>query len=82
MKEAVSWMEKSWEHGNEDAALFLGKLYEGTIDTAGETDPMPEKARAWFEKRRPKEMGKPWQNWPSSTKGCHRTKDSQKRQTF
>lgn len=57
LEEPVSWMEKSWEHGNEDAALFLGKLYEGTIDTAGETDPMPEKARAWFEKAAAKGNG-------------------------
>lgn len=57
LEEPVSWMEKSWEHGNEDAALLLGKLYEGTIDTAGETDPMPEKARAWFEKAASKGNG-------------------------
>ena len=50
MSEAVSWMEKSWEEGNEEAALFLGKLYEGTIDTDMEMTPSPEKARLWFEK--------------------------------
>ena len=45
MAEAVSWMETSWEQGNEEAALFLGKLYEGTVDTAMEIVPSPEKAR-------------------------------------
>lgn len=57
MKEAVSWMETSWEEGNEEAALFLGKLYEGTIDTDIEMAPSPEKARAWFEKAASKGNG-------------------------
>lgn len=57
MKEAVSWMETSWEEGNEEAALFLGKLYEGTVDTDIEMAPSPEKARAWFEKAAAKGNG-------------------------
>lgn len=57
MKEAVSWMETSWEEGNEEAALFLGKLYEGTIDTDMEMAPAPEKARVWFEKAASKGNG-------------------------
>lgn len=57
MKEAVSWMETSWEEGNEEAALFLGKLYEGTVDTDMEMVPSPEKARAWFEKAASKGNG-------------------------
>lgn len=57
MKEAVSWMETSWEEGNEEAALFLGKLYEGTVDTDMEMVPSPEKARLWFEKAASKGNG-------------------------
>lgn len=50
LQEAVSWMEKSWEHGNEEAALFLGKLYEGTIEMEMDMNPDPVKAMAWYEK--------------------------------
>ena len=57
MSEAVSWMETSWEQGNEEAALFLGKLYEGTVDTDMEMAPAPEKARVWFEKAASKGNG-------------------------
>lgn len=49
-RKAVSWMEQSWEHGNEEAALFLGKFYEGTMDMEVEIDPDPVKARSWYEK--------------------------------
>lgn len=50
LEKAISWLEKSFDHGNEEAALLLGKLYEGTVDTDMEIRESPEKARRWYEK--------------------------------
>ena len=50
LEKAISWLEKSFDHGNEEAALLLGNLYEGTVDTDMEIRESPEKARRWYEK--------------------------------
>lgn len=74
---------KSWEEGNEEAALFLGKLYEGTVDTDMEMAPAPEKARLWFEKAASKGNGEALAELAFFyEKGITLPKDSKKQQTF